>query len=78
MRKYVIGYYDESLGPGGTTRYLLTLLSGLDRDEFEPVLFALEDRAWHKDVAALGVKIVLLNPASSGGNPAQIGPPGPV
>ena len=70
MPKHVIGYYDDSKGPGGTTRYLLSLLAALDRDEFEPILFALEDRAWHKDVAALGAKIVLLK---ASGEPAPVG-----
>jgi glycosyltransferase involved in cell wall biosynthesis len=78
MRKYVVGYYDDSKSPGGTTRYLLTLLSGLDRDEFQPVLFALEHRTWHKDAAALGTKIVLLNPAPVGGDPAPVRSPEPV
>jgi glycosyltransferase involved in cell wall biosynthesis len=80
MRKYVIGYYDDSKSPGGTTRYLLTLLSGLDRDEFQPILFALEDRAWHEDAAAQGAKIVLLKPgepAPVGRDPISVGPPEP-
>jgi glycosyltransferase involved in cell wall biosynthesis len=75
MRKYVIGYYDDSKSPGGTTRYLLTLLSGLNRDEFEPILFALVDRAWHKDAAALGVKIVLLKEPQDS---TPVSAPGPV
>jgi glycosyltransferase involved in cell wall biosynthesis len=75
MRKYVIGYYDESKGPGGTTRYLLTLLAGLNQDEFQPVLFALEDRAWHKDAVALGAKIVLLKESK---DPIPASAPGPV
>jgi glycosyltransferase involved in cell wall biosynthesis len=81
MGKYVIGYYDDSKSPGGTTRYLLTLLSGLNRDEFQPVLFALEDRAWHQDAAALGAKIVLLKEPETptlGGAPAPASSPGPV
>jgi glycosyltransferase involved in cell wall biosynthesis len=75
MRRYVIGYYDESKGPGGTTRYLLTLLAGLNRDEFQPVLFGLSDRAWHRDAAALGAKIVLLEEPR---DPAPANSPGPV
>ncbi len=60
---YQIGYFDDSQGPGGTTRYLRELLSGLPRAEFEPVFFAPETRPWHDELRGLGVEVVTLHPA---------------
>jgi glycosyltransferase involved in cell wall biosynthesis len=59
MRK-VIGFLDESAGSGGTTRYLTTLISGLNRAEFEIVFFAKERRGWHSTLESMGVEIVTL------------------
>jgi len=63
-RPYQIGFYDDSLGPGGTTRYLLELLDGLDRNTFHPVFFAVERLPWHDALVARGVELVLLHPAA--------------
>lgn len=58
MRPKTIGFFDDSVGPGGTTRYLLTILAGLDRDRFHPVFFAPTKREWHEEMEKLGVEIV--------------------
>ena len=70
-RPYQIGFYDSSLGPGGTTRYLLELLDGLDRNTFHPIFFALERRPWHDALVARGVELVLLHPDESRGTGLQ-------
>src|ERR1039457_5889361 len=69
---YTIGYFDESRGLGGTTRYLLELLQGLDRSVFHAVFFALGPSPWHAQLAAKDVEIVLLEPetGSSVSSPA--------
>ncbi len=59
--KKTIGFYDDSRDPGGTTRYLFNLISGLDRNEFELVFFAPHLRPWHKDLAAAGLDIHTLS-----------------
>ena len=69
--KRTIGFFDDSPGPGGTTRYLSNLISGLDRDEFDLVLLALSARAWHRELEPFGVRVVTLAP----GGPAEPGTP---
>ena len=67
----VIGFYDESEGPGGTTRYLQTLIKGIDRAEFHLVFLALKRRQWHQQLESMGIEIItLLNDAP----PASIRP----
>jgi glycosyltransferase involved in cell wall biosynthesis len=68
MNLPTIGYYDDSFGPGGTTRYLLSLVSGLDRRRFRPVLFAPERRPWHVEAEAIGMEVVTLRPARQEGS----------
>ena len=53
-----IGYFDDSTGKGGTTRYLFDLVRGLDRDAFEPVFFSPVAREWHEELRQLDVRIV--------------------
>ncbi|HEX2569633.1 MAG TPA: glycosyltransferase family 4 protein [Polyangia bacterium] len=53
-----IGYYDDSQGAGGTTRYLLELLEGLDRREFRPVFLAPVWRPWQRAMLERGVDVV--------------------
>ena len=62
MAEYTIGYYDESVVAGGTTRYLLSLVSSLDRACFKTLLFAFEGRDWHAEAEALGMEVVTLRP----------------
>jgi glycosyltransferase involved in cell wall biosynthesis len=63
--KKTIGLIDDSVSPGGTTRYLSNLISGLDRDEFDLVLFAPSPQSWHLELESSGVRIVTLQPAAS-------------
>lgn len=56
--KVRIGYFDDSSKFGGTTRYLLDLIKGLDRAAFEPVFFSPAFREWHEELRKLDVKIV--------------------
>jgi len=58
MERLTIGYYDESRGAGGTTRYLMELLRHLDQRRFRPVFFAPARASWHNDLRDLGVMIV--------------------
>ena len=58
--KHVVGYYDASVGHGGTTRYLMELVGGLDRTRFQPIFFALKPRKWHDDLARQGVDVITL------------------
>lgn len=60
MSPVVIGFYHDSIG-GGTTRYLMEVLSGLDRRRFGPVFFAPRTRDWHADLREAGVEVVLLD-----------------
>jgi glycosyltransferase involved in cell wall biosynthesis len=57
-RPAIIGYYDDSQGAGGTTRYLLELLEGLDRREFQPVFLAPAWRPWQRAMLERGVDVV--------------------
>jgi glycosyltransferase involved in cell wall biosynthesis len=66
--KRTIGFFDDSVGPGGTTRYLSNLISGLDRDEFDLVLLALTSRAWHRELEPFGLRIVTLAPPAAAGS----------
>jgi glycosyltransferase involved in cell wall biosynthesis len=68
--KKVIGYYDDSVNPGGTTRYLSTLISGLNRSEFDVIVFAPEPRPWHRDFEAIGCELVTLKSAAAEHSPA--------
>jgi glycosyltransferase involved in cell wall biosynthesis len=52
-----IGYYDDSQNLGGTTRYLLNLISGIDRSEFDLVFFAPRPQEWHGKLVAAGVEV---------------------
>lgn len=61
---FTIGYYDDSAGHGGTTQYLVELLSALDRRRFRPVVFSPSPASWHDGVRELGAEVVT-------------GPPGP-
>jgi glycosyltransferase involved in cell wall biosynthesis len=58
--KKTIGFFDGSSGPGGTTRYLFNLISGLSRDDFDLVLFALVPYPWHREFESLGVRVLTL------------------
>jgi glycosyltransferase involved in cell wall biosynthesis len=55
---FTIGYFDDSAGPGGTTQYLVELLSALDRARFRPVVFSPRPVPWHDAMRALGAEIV--------------------
>jgi glycosyltransferase involved in cell wall biosynthesis len=55
-----IGYYDESVSYGGTTRYLTSVVRGLDRSRYKVTLFAIDDRDWHADIRALGADVITL------------------
>ena len=71
-RPYTIGFYDDSAGFGGTSRYLLALLDGLDRSTFHPVFFALQRLPWHDALATRGVELVFLRPDTpAAGKPAK-------
>jgi glycosyltransferase involved in cell wall biosynthesis len=59
---YTIGYFDDGSGHGGTTRYLMELLQGLDRTVFHPVYFGYRPAWWHPQLVARNVEIVLLEP----------------
>jgi glycosyltransferase involved in cell wall biosynthesis len=59
---YTIGYFDDGSGHGGTTRYLMELLQGLDRTVFHPVYFGFRPAWWHPQLVARNVEIVLLEP----------------
>jgi glycosyltransferase involved in cell wall biosynthesis len=59
---YTIGYFDDGSGHGGTTRYLMELLQGLDRTIFHPVYFGFRPAWWHPQLVARNVEIVLLEP----------------
>src|ERR1019366_8754992 len=59
---YSIGYFDDSSGPSGTTRYLMELLEGLDRSVFRPVYYGFRPAAWHSQLVDRDVEIVLLEP----------------
>jgi glycosyltransferase involved in cell wall biosynthesis len=67
--KKTIGFYDDSQGPGGTTRYLLNLISGLDRSEFDLVFLAPHARSWHSDLVAAGLEVVTLFAEKAAENP---------
>lgn len=78
-----IGYYDDGASRGGTTRYLMELLEALDRQRFQPVFFAPQERDWHADLRALDVEVVTLRAATRGDAPtgavpslSPAGPPG--
>jgi glycosyltransferase involved in cell wall biosynthesis len=66
MQRLTIGYYDDSPGPGGTTRYLCELLGALDRSRFDAVLFAPEACDWHEEVRAAGARVITQRPQSPG------------
>jgi glycosyltransferase involved in cell wall biosynthesis len=55
-----IGYYDDSHGLGGTTRYLFGLINGIDRRKFRIIVFATENREWHDLLRHLDVDIVTI------------------
>ena len=83
MQKITIGYYDDTRSGGGTIRYLHELIGALNRNRFHPVLFAEQAQEWHKDLAQMGVEMVLLNEtaaqpapsaaASAAAAPASVG-----
>ena len=52
--KLRIGYYDDSKSKGGTTRYFVDLINGLDRTEFDPTFFAPFDYHWHQELREMG------------------------
>ena len=54
----VIGFYDDGLHRAGTGRYLAEIIGGLDRNRFQPVFFAPEERPWHQDLSSLGVEMI--------------------
>jgi glycosyltransferase involved in cell wall biosynthesis len=62
MSRYTIGYFDDGSGHGGTTRYLIELLTGLDRDVFHPVYYGFRPAWWHTKLVERNVEIVLLEP----------------
>jgi glycosyltransferase involved in cell wall biosynthesis len=59
---YTIGYFDDGNGHGGTTRYLMELLQGLDRTVFHPVYYGFRPAWWHPQLVERNVEIVLLEP----------------
>jgi glycosyltransferase involved in cell wall biosynthesis len=59
---YSIGYFDDGSGHGGTTRYLMELLQGLDRAVYHPVYYGFRPAWWHPQLVARNVEIVLLDP----------------
>jgi glycosyltransferase involved in cell wall biosynthesis len=61
MPAITLGYYDDSLGHGGTTRYLMELLGALERERFQTVFFAPTAREWHHDLRKLSVDIQTLS-----------------
>lgn len=69
-----IGYYDDSRGSGGTTRYLMELLRALDRSRFHPVFFAREPADWHDGLRDIGVAVI--GPRDSTASQADV--PSPV
>ena len=68
---FTIGYYDDSAGHGGTTQYLVELLSALDRRRFRPVVFSPSPSGWHEQVIALGAEVVVGPPRSGTGPSAS-------
>ncbi|SRR5579871_631484 len=60
--RHTIGYFDDGSGHGGTTRYLLELLTGLDRSIFHPVYYGFRPAWWHSKLVERNVEIVLLEP----------------
>lgn len=76
--KITIGYYDESTGHGGTTRYLLELLQAIDRSKFEPVFFSTSAHPWHSTLRNMGIEIVTLQgeaPIETSQPPSPTAPP---
>jgi glycosyltransferase involved in cell wall biosynthesis len=75
--KKTIGFFDCSTG-GGTARYFSILISGMSRDEFDLILFALSPQAWHRELESLGVRVVTLAPGTAAGaSPEGQGPDPP-
>jgi glycosyltransferase involved in cell wall biosynthesis len=70
----VIGYYDDSAHIGGTVRYLMELLGALDRQRFQPVFFAPQEREWHTDLRALDIEIITLGSSGEARPPAATAP----
>jgi glycosyltransferase involved in cell wall biosynthesis len=70
--KKVIAFHDESGGLGGTTRYLLSLLGGIDRNEFDLIFFALRSAPWHERLVAGGVEVHTLRSAEPLPSPAAV------
>lgn len=54
-----IGIYDNSDGPSGLSRYIDTILSGIDPDEFEVILFCHSKGPYH---SRSGVRLVYTTP----------------
>nr|WP_246385354.1 glycosyltransferase family 4 protein [Armatimonas rosea] len=57
-KKYIIGFHDESKGLGGTTRYLLELVDGLNRDKYYPVFFSTKSFPWHQLLKDSDVELI--------------------
>lgn len=53
-----LGYYDDSAGHGGTTQYLVELISALDRRRFRPVVFSAAPAPWHEAIRGLDAEVV--------------------
>jgi glycosyltransferase involved in cell wall biosynthesis len=70
MSKITIGYFDDTMGRGGTARYFTEVLSALDRTQFSPVFFASKPQEWHSDLRSLDVPVITVcgqdNVAESG------------
>ena len=65
MAAVTLGFYDESRSRGGTTRYLLDLLSCLDRDRYRPVFFGMRSYEWHDDLRKLDIPIQVARPSNA-------------
>lgn len=55
---HILGYYDDSTGHSGTTRYLLELLSTIDRTKYRPVVFSPRPFSWHEQCRELDALVV--------------------
>jgi glycosyltransferase involved in cell wall biosynthesis len=75
--KKTIAYFDDSPQLSGTTRYILTLISEIDRDRYNPVFFAPRASPWHSRLRDAGVDVYTVLPAlpEAGPPPVAAAPP---
>ncbi|MBA2292891.1 MAG: glycosyltransferase family 4 protein [Gemmatimonadales bacterium] len=55
---HTIGFFDDSAGPGGTTQYLVELLTALNREQFRPIVFSPRPAPWHAAMVALEAEVI--------------------